>query len=114
MGDYDYKCPEYNELLYGEYAARLNSPITDKFSVGSGNKGFFAKSGWIWMIVINGILVIIVAIGCGIWHCSRSKTVKIPLTNADDIDDDDDNDDGNTYGTIQTSQEIEEYQPLLV
>merc|ERR1719382_1748126 len=42
-------------------------------------KGFFAKSGWIWMIVINGILVIIVGTGCGIWHCSRSKTVKTPL-----------------------------------
>jgi len=110
-GDWDYKCPEYNELLYGQYASTLDSPISKQFKK---HTSFFAKSGWIWMIVINGILVIIVAIGCGIWHCSRSKTSKLSLDDDEngDIENEDENGD-NTYGTIQTS-EVEEYQPLLV
>lgn len=105
-GDWDYKCPEYNELLYGQYASTLDSPVSKNFKK---HTSFFAKSGWIWMIVINGILVIIVAIGCGIWHCSRSKTVSIPLSD----DGDELNEDQNEIGTMQTS-EVEEYQPLLV
>jgi len=135
-GDYDYQCPEYNELLYGEYSSSLDNPISQSFEVGKGGKGFFAKSGWIWMIVINGILVIIVGAGCGIWHCSRSKTVKTPLLrdengdiiidahqqNHQNVDEDEDahvdidhhNDANNIFGTIQPSQDVEEYQPLLV
>merc|ERR1712113_747249 len=116
-GDWDYKCPEYNELLYSDYASSLDSPINIG-DIKKRHKSFFARSGWIWMIVINGILVIIVAIGCGIWHCSRSKTVNIPLRdeNGDIIHDTDnlcdDNNDDTTYGTIQP-QDNEEYQPLL-
>ena len=110
-GDWDYKCPEYNELLYGQYASTLDNPVSKEFKK---HTSFFAKSGWIWMIVINGILVIIVAIGCGIWHCSRSKTTKLPLDEDEngDAENEDENGD-NTYGTVQTS-EVEEYQPLLV
>jgi len=116
-GDWDYQCPQYNELLYGDYERFLDNPIS-KAMENVEHKSFFAKSGWIWMIVINAILVIIVAIGCGIWHCSRSKTAKIPIgdQNGDILnllqDDDEENNDDNTYGTIQQSQE--EYQPLLV
>jgi hypothetical protein len=139
-GDLDYQCPEYNELLYGEYSSALDSPISGAMGVGTKAKGFFAKSGWIWMIVINGILILIVAAGCGIWHCSRSKTVKSaaaiqgnPLLrdeNGDQItihntmrDDDDDDEQmltdaaslsSHEIGTIQPSRDVEEYQPLLV
>eukprot|EP00488_Nonionellina_sp_1-RS-2012_P000773 TRINITY_DN121_c0_g1_i1.p1 TRINITY_DN121_c0_g1~~TRINITY_DN121_c0_g1_i1.p1 ORF type:complete len:332 (-),score=110.67 TRINITY_DN121_c0_g1_i1:428-1423(-) len=72
-GEWDYPCPVYNDLLYGQYKAALTTPFGAEKSNAAKAQSYFAKTGWIWIIVINAILVVIVAIGCGIWHCSRSK-----------------------------------------
>eukprot|EP01084_Bolivina_argentea_P143076 251296_1 len=121
-GDWDYKCPQYNELLYANYEESLKNPIDLSRHSNGNNQSYFAKTGWIWVVVVNAIAVVCVAAGCCVWHYNKkhkNNSDNLSYTDGVMVDDDDDDmaheaTDGDTNTQIHTIQENEEYQPLLV